>query len=444
MRIIFKTPYRISPFRILFVLLLIFGSAYYHLRYNFNKPDASATAQASLIPIPSMTKPKAPSMPTRVTTQVAIAKNQTFSDLMKQNGFDNQTIQEVFESTRDVYNLNQIHAGKNVVLTSNTGNIFSGLEYAIDPTQTLVIRRDEAGIKSEIRKYDPERRVEQLGGVITGSLYATIDRLGGDDQLVMDFADIFEWDVDFFKDLQAGDTFRIVYEANYIQGQPLGNGKILAAQLTNRGRTYTALGFQSDQGWAYFSPDGKAMKKAFLAAPLKFSRISSGFTTSRYHPILHSYRAHYGIDYAAPYGTPVRAIGHGTVLSAGWAGGAGKMIKIQHSKEISTIYCHLSRFAPGIKNGASVSQGQVIGYVGATGLATGPHLDFRFLKNGKYVNFLTVKGMQSEPLAASEIQSFQQATISTAMQLLAVPLKDPFSDMAYVSPHAPRISEKTY
>src|SRR5262249_50903186 len=156
-----------------------------------------------------------------------------------------------------------------------------------------------------------------------GSLYNSINQLGEGDELVSSFADIFEWDVDFFKDLQPGDTFRIIYEKQTIQGQDYGYGKILAAQLITKGHEYSAIGYQHARNWEYFSPDGKAMKKAFLAAPLKFSRISSGFTSSRYHPILHTYRAHLGIDYAAPVGTPVRAIGKGVVTLAGWGGGGG-------------------------------------------------------------------------------------------------------------------------
>jgi murein DD-endopeptidase MepM/ murein hydrolase activator NlpD len=264
--------------------------------------------------------------------------------------------------------------------------------------------------------------VEELGGFIKGSLYATMNRLGEQDQLVIDFADIFEWDVDFFKDLQEGDTFRIVYEKEYVDGAANGYGKILAAELVNKGRTITALGYQHDGKYEFFSPDGKAMRKAFLAAPLKFSRIASGFTKARYHPILKRYRPHYGIDYAAPAGTPVRTIGSGKVILAGWAGGAGKAIKIQHSKEITTIYCHLSRFAKGISRGASVSQGQVIGYVGSTGLATGPHLDFRFLRNGTYINFLSVKSIQAESLSPSDVIRFKTASAEIATKLANIEL----------------------
>jgi murein DD-endopeptidase MepM/ murein hydrolase activator NlpD len=419
------------------------ASAFLHLYLSRNQ-SGDDTLEASLVPIPSLSHTLKKAAPEPTVMKVPIEKNQTFSALMLGVGFDSQTVQDVLDGAKSVYNLNQIHAGKSVVLTAGTGNAFASLEYSIDPLKTLVVRKEENGIKAEIHEHQVETRNEELGGIISSSLYSTINRLGGDDQLVMDFADIYEWDVDFFKDLQAGDSFRILYERNYVKGEPLGTGRILAAELINKGRTYTALGYQSEKGWAYFSPDGKAMRRAFLAAPLKFSRISSGFSAHRYHPILHQYRAHYGIDYAAPSGTPVRAIGNGTVLSAGRAGGAGNMVKLQHNKEITTIYCHLSGFAKGIKKGASVSQGQVIGYVGATGLATGPHLDFRFFKNGKYVNFLSIRGTQDAPLSSNEVAAFQNATRNIASQLASVELRKPMPDMAYLSPSQLQLSAGTY
>jgi len=420
--------------RVLTLLILTIASGYWHLYQNQNStPTTNEAAIAPVIPSFHLekAKPQPPaSEPENIVTNIPIGKNQTFGQLMGSLGFDPLTTQEICEKTRVVYNLNQIRAGKSLVVVKTPENDFSRLEYCIDPTQKLIVKKDESGVEAEMQTYTPDVQVRELGGEIQGSLYNSINRIGEGDELVSSFADIFEWDVDFFKDLQPGDTFRIIYEKQTIQGQDYGYGKILAAQLINKGREYSAIGYQHGKNWEYFSSDGKAMKKAFLAAPLKFSRISSGFTSSRYHPILHAYRAHLGIDYAAPVGTPVRAIGKGVVTLAGWGGGGGKTIKIQHSKEITTQYCHLSKFAPGIRNGASVSQGQVIGYVGSTGLSTGPHLDFRFMKNGKYVNFLTVKGQQAEPLSSSEFADFKAATKGTAAKLQAIPISEPQPEIA--------------
>jgi murein DD-endopeptidase MepM/ murein hydrolase activator NlpD len=359
-------------------------------------------------------KPKPP-QPT--VKEVVIKRNQTFSEVMESQDFDSETIFQIYQEARDVYDLARLGAGKTLLITTAPEGTFAKLEYTIDPFQKLIISNIDNAIHAEIERYSADVKVNELGGEIQGSLYSTIDKLGEEDELVIRFAEIFEWDVDFFKDLQAGDTFRIVYEKQFVRGEPFGYGKLLAAELVNKGKVYQAVGYQHGKNWEYFSPDGKAMRKAFLASPLKFNRISSGFTTRRYHPVLRRYRPHYGIDYAAPAGTPVRAIGKGTVILAGWAGGAGKTVKIKHDRAITTVYCHLSKFASGVRSGASVSQGQVIGYVGSTGLATGPHLDFRYLKNGKYVNFLSVKTPQAEPLSSSELSEFKSASAAIFAQL---------------------------
>lgn len=365
------------------------------------------------------------SKPEPSVKEVLIEKNQTFSEVMESQGFDSETILQIYEDARDVYNLARIGAGRTLVITKTPDDRFSKLEYAIDPFQKLVVSNIDNAFHAEMERYSADVAVHELGGEIQGSLYSTIDRLGEEDELVIRFAEIFEWDVDFFKDLQAGDTFRIVYEKQFVRGEPYGYGKILAAELVNKDRVYQAVGY--GKNWEYFSPDGKAMRKAFLASPLKFNRISSRFTTRRYHPVLKRYRPHYGIDYAAPAGTSVRAIGKGNVILAGWAGGAGKTVKIQHDRAITTVYCHLSRFAKGVRAGAPVSQGQIIGYVGSTGLATGPHLDFRFMKNGKYVNFLSIKSPQAEPLTSAEVAQFKtdSATIFAQLQNVKIRSAEP-------------------
>lgn len=398
----------------LFALSFVFYLAHRDLSQELTvQPKAALMSITPLTPTLSF-KPKPPEPSIK---EVVIAKNQTFSEVMESQGFDSDTIFQIYEGARDVYDLARLGAGKAFLITRAADDTFAKLEYAIDPFQKLIISNIDNAIHAEIERYSADVKVHELGGEIRGSLYSTIDKLGEDDELVIRFAEIFEWDVDFFKDLQAGDTFRIVYEKQFVRGEPYGYGKLLAAELVNKGKVYQAVGYQHGKDWEYFSADGKAMKKAFLASPLKFNRISSGFTTRRYHPLLKTFRPHYGIDYAAPAGTPVRAIGKGQVILAGWAGGAGKTIKIKHDRAITTIYCHLSKFASGVRAGAPVSQGQVIGYVGSTGLATGPHLDFRYLRNGQYVNFLSVKTPQAEPLSSSEIAEFKSASAAIFDQL---------------------------
>ncbi len=423
MKVIFRTKYPVPLGRMILFLALSVVSAVYYLHISKTKQQPISTGLMSISPIVpelSFTAER----PELTKTEMEIDRNKTFTEVMQSHGYDSETIHEIYESAKDIYNLGRIQAGKVITVVSSDDKDFNRLEYAIDPFQTLVVRKTEGLIQAELLHRTVETKVEEMGGYISGSLYASLARLGEKDELVIHFADIFEWDIDFFKDLQEGDSFKIIFEKKYVDGEPQGYGNILAAELTNKGKTYQAIGYRRSGKQEYFSPDGKALKKAFLAAPLKFSRISSGFSRARYHPVLKRNRPHYGIDYAAPSGTPVRTIGNGRVILAGWAGGAGKTIKIQHDKEIATVYCHLSKFAGGIRAGASVAQGQVIGYVGSTGLATGPHLDFRYLKNGKYINFLSIKSPQAQPLSKSEVAQFQVVSADIIRQLSSVEIPE--------------------
>jgi murein DD-endopeptidase MepM/ murein hydrolase activator NlpD len=435
MKICFRTRFRIPFFNILLLLLVGLFSVYVLLHSDFLKISAPAVHSSTLMSLnaPAVSSLKLhPAPPDTATEQVLIGKNQTFSELMEQQGFQPGFIHQVVENAKPQYDLAQIHAGRSMEITTQPGTGFVKLRYEIDPLRTLTVARDNSGdLVSSLETRSVETSIRQIGGNIQGSLYNTINKLGEGDELVIRFADIFEWDVDFFKDLQAGDAFRIIYEKQSVAGRPYGYGRILAAELENKGRSYTAIGFQVGNNWEFYSPNGEPMKKAFLASPLKFSRITSGFSSHRYHPILHKYRPHFGTDYAAPYGTPVRAIGKGRIIFAGWAGGAGKTIKIQHDRSIQTFYCHLSRFGAGIRKGASVSQGQVIGYVGATGLATGPHLDFRFLRNGQYVNFLRIRSPQAEPLPPAEMARFKTESAEIIVQIHKVRLVDAPVEFAY-------------
>ncbi len=420
MKIIFRTRYPVPFRRMILILILSLSSAYSYLHLTQSKEQQQLnTGLMSISPIvPDFSFIQQP--PSLTTKELEIDRHETFTEVMQSHGYDSETIQQIYESAKDIYNLGRIQAGKVITVISSDEQDFQRLEYAIDPLQTLVVSKVEGLIKAELLLRNVETRVEERGGYIYGSLYASLARIGEKDELVINFADIFEWDIDFFKDLKEGDSFKIIFERKYVDGEPLGYGSILAAELTNKGKTYQAIGYRRNGKLEYFSPDGKALKKAFLAAPLKFSRISAGFSRNRFHPILKRSRPHYGIDYAAPIGTPVRAIGNGKVTLAGWAGGAGKTVKIQHDREIATVYCHLSRFASGVRPGASVSQGQVIGYVGTTGLSTGPHLDFRYLKNGKYINFLSIKSPQAAPLSKTEVSQFQIVSADIIQQLSGV------------------------
>ena len=226
--------------------------------------------------------------------------------------------------------------------------------------------------------------------------------------LVNELSDIFAWTIDFFG-LQKGDSFKVIYEELFIEGKSLGTGKIYGAQFNKTGSSITAIPFMQDGKETYFDIEGKSLRKAFLKAPLQFSRISSRFSSSRMHPILRIRRPHFGVDYAAPVGTPVHAIGDGRVISATNEDGSGKMVKIQHNSVYATAYLHMSRFGDGISPGVFVSEGEVIGYVGTSGLSTGPHLDFRFYQNGSPVDPLKVDAPAVEPVSELNMAKFEKA-----------------------------------
>jgi murein DD-endopeptidase MepM/ murein hydrolase activator NlpD len=243
--------------------------------------------------------------------------------------------------------------------------------------------------------------------VITSSLFGAVSAAGEEDQLALDLADIFAWDVDFNTELQKGDTFRVSVEKMYLDGRFVRYGRIHSAELVRGPRVIRAIYFESRHGSGYFTPEGNPLRKAFLRSPLKFSRISSGFTHSRFHPILKTSRPHLGVDYAAPVGTPVRASGNGVVTHAGWSGGYGKTVKIRHPNGYETLYGHLSRIV--VKVGQRVEQAEVIGNVGTTGLSTGPHLDYRMIKTGTYIDPLKLKSPPAEPVLAAERGAFDAA-----------------------------------
>jgi len=236
-------------------------------------------------------------------------------------------------------------------------------------------------------------------------------------------SEIYEWDIDFFN-IQKNDKYKLIYEDILVEGVSVGVGKIIAAWFEHSGEDFYAVYFVYNNREDYFDADGKNLRKLFLKSPLRFSRITSGFTNSRYHPILHIHRAHHGIDYAAPSGTPVHSVGDGTIIMAGYSGGGGNTVKIRHNSSYTTSYMHLSRFAKGLRKGKSVKQGDVIGYVGSTGLSTGPHLDYRIYKNNTAVNPLTLKMPPVESVSGEALKEYTTLKDSMIKRLNAIPLSE--------------------
>jgi murein DD-endopeptidase MepM/ murein hydrolase activator NlpD len=258
-------------------------------------------------------------------------------------------------------------------------------------TQQAVIREQETAINATINR----------------SLYEALRQQGEGPQLVQQLIDVFQWDIDFFE-LRKGDSFSLVVKKQYAGNDLLGYGPITAARFTHRGNTYEAFRHESADGrGGYYASNGAPLRKQFLKAPLKFTRVTSGFTKKRFHPVLKYFRPHYGVDYGAPTGTPVMSTADGVVVEARYKPGEGNMIRVRHSSRYDTCYLHLSRFAKGLKKGSKVTQGDVIGYVGMTGLATGPHLDYRVSENGKWLDPLKLKSITPDPLRGASLTQFR-------------------------------------
>jgi murein DD-endopeptidase MepM/ murein hydrolase activator NlpD len=322
-----------------------------------------------------------------------------------------------------VHALKDIPAGKPYRIMLDPDNNVLSLSYHVSDEEQLRVVRSENGFVAEKVPIDFDRRVAELGGVIRSSLYAALPDDDGTGKLSLDLSDIFSWDVDFNTDLRKGDTFRVIVEELRLDGRFRGYGNILAAELVVDGTTYRAYRFGNGRSSDYFDGDGNSLRRAFLKAPLSYRRITSRFTKRRFHPILKIVRPHLGVDYAAPTGTPVSATGDGVVTFAGYRGPNGNLVRVRHGRGYTTSYGHLSRIARGIRAGARVRQGDVVGYVGATGLATGPHLDYRMKRNGVPVDPLKVAPPRGRGVASSEKAEFLalRDRMREALAAIAIP-----------------------
>jgi murein DD-endopeptidase MepM/ murein hydrolase activator NlpD len=263
------------------------------------------------------------------------------------------------------------------------------------------------GITAERIERPLKSEVVRLEGVVESSLFGAMDGAGGGPELAVRMAQIYQWDIDFLRDLRKGDTFVVVVDRQSVDGEFHGWGTVFATRFVNGERTLDAVVYPDDSGrLGYYDLEGRPLRKQFLRSPLKFSRITSRFSMNRFHPVLRRRMPHYGVDYGAPAGTPVHATADGTVKFAGRKGGGGNMVTVRHTNGYETNYLHLSRFGKGVRRGSRVSQGQVIGYVGSTGLSTGPHLDYRVTLNGKWINPLAISSPPVEPLSDERLQRF--------------------------------------
>jgi len=343
-------------------------------------------------------------------TESALPAGLPFGVALETAGIDAETAARVVASAQPIFDLRHLRAGNQLVIGRSVLGQLREVRYRIDPEHILSIAPVGDDFQSQIDQVPTHSATIGVSGKIDGSLFQAVTEAGEKPELAMRLAAIFAFDLDFYTDPRPGDTFRVVVEKKTLtSGETISYGRILAAQYNNNGRSYGAILFRDSSGEeAYFTPEGKAMKKAFLHSPLKFAApITSHFSYSRFHPILKEYRPHLGIDYGAPMGTPVQTIGDGKVIFAGWKGGDGNLVKVQHPNGYTTYYMHLSRLL--VHNGQRVEQGQRLGLVGMTGLATGPHLDFRIERGGQFLNFEKLPLPTADPISKRNWAAFAAA-----------------------------------
>lgn len=352
---------------------------------------------------------------------ITIKSGDNLADIFSREGISPQQLFKIMNLGGAAHNLTKIYPGQTLRLLSDKESGLIKLEYQIDKLNLLEVHRTGDDFEITTTYHTPERHITNASGFINSSLFLAAQKAGLSENITMELASIFGWDIDFALDIRKGDKFVVLYDELYLEGEKVGEGHILAATFINQGKTYQAVRYTDQSGVTeYYSPDGKNMRKAFLRTPVEYTRISSGFSLGRKHPILNRIRAHKGVDYAAPTGTPVKTTANGKIIFRGKKGGYGNTIIVQHGNKYSTLYGHLSRFRSGLSTGSSIKQGQVIGYVGMTGLATGPHLHYEFRIDGVHHNPLTVKLPGAEPLNKADLADFRQKAVSLIGKLDAI------------------------
>jgi murein DD-endopeptidase MepM/ murein hydrolase activator NlpD len=340
-----------------------------------------------------------------------VQRGDTVAELLRRLNVEDSAATEYLLKNKATESFRQLSVGKEVQSEIAADGSLLALRFLNNNGNQTVIEKTAAGFITSSLPVQLEQRVFMRTGEIKTTLYAATDAAGLTDPVANQMAEIFSGDVDFHRDLRKGDKFTVVFEMTYSNGEPVRSGRILAAEFVNQGHAYRAVYFQtSSTSGDYYTQDGKSMHKAFLRSPIEFSRVSSGFSSSRFHPVLNKWRAHKGVDYAAPIGTKVKATSDGIVAFVGQQGGYGNVIMLNHQGRYTTVYGHLSKFAPGIHRGQRVAQGEIIGNVGMTGLASGPHLHYEFKIDGTQRDPLRVALPDAAPISTAQMTSFKDGT----------------------------------
>ena len=351
--------------------------------------------------------------------ELTVKSGDSLSKLFKRAKLKPQQLDEVMKSGEAAKKLTKIFPKDTIrVLTDDQSKLLA-LRYEIDPETYIMVEREDEKLIAREHKHVIETRVAHAEGTIDSSLFLAANEANISENVIMELAGIFGWDIDFALDIRKGDSFKLLYEEIFRNGEKIKDGEILAAEFINDGDIYRAVRYTNPETsrTEYYTPEGKSMRKEFLRTPVNFARISSRFTTKRYHPVLHKVRSHKGVDYAAKTGTPIRAAGDGKVIFKGKKGGYGRVVIIQHGSKYTTLYAHLNSYNKKIRVGKKVKQGQTIAYVGKSGLATGPHLHYEFRVNGVHRNPLTVKLPSSGPVPKRHMDDFELTTTPVLAQL---------------------------
>jgi len=349
-----------------------------------------------------------------------IKPGETLYDIFKRSSLDVRDLFLMKEASASVHRLRNVSANRPYKLMVDEQNQVRSFDYSINDDLSLNITREESGFIAEKIPVEFERRISHLAGVIDDNLISSVTKSDGNAALALNLADMFAWDIDFTTDLRRGDTFKIIVEELYQDNKFKRYRNIMGAEFVNNGKSYRAFRFEHNGKAGYYDDEGNTLRRAFLKAPLSFRRVSSGFSKGRFHPVLRTYRPHHGIDYAAPAGTPVSAVGDGTVTFSGYKGDYGKLVMIKHPNGYKTYYGHLSGIGKGIVPGVKVGQGEVIGYVGSTGLATGPHLHYEMRVNEKPFNPLKLKIPSGEPIPKALMARFEELKDPMSLSLASI------------------------
>ncbi len=376
----------------------------------------------SVIATPVALTPE-PLVPELTVKEHVLQKGDTLYLVLSRLGVSDREIYDITKSSKKIYNLKKIHPGQKIAVAFDANEAqLASVAYEIDALNHLEILHSEGQFTAKKTTIPLELGIERRAGSITDTLYESARRLGVPPEVILDLSDIFAWDVDFGNDIRTGDHFNLVYEVYRKEGEIIRAGRVLAAEVTNRGETIRAYYFKPEgERGDYYNEKGRSLRKAFLKSPLRYRYISSGYKTRRLHPILKVNRPHLGIDFAAGRDTPVRAASDGVVTFAGWNGGYGKTVIIRHRNGYKTLYGHLSSFFRGIKKGKKVKQEDFIGRVGSTGLSTGPHLHYTLYKNGKAINPRKAEVLRGKPLGKEWLPPFSNKVALMDHYLYPIP-----------------------